>query len=133
MVMGKAMRKTFLAMLLTVSGCTVASAQTYPSRPITVVVPSAAGGPTDALTRILTERMKVTLGQPFIVENQGAAGGSVAVGRVARAAADGYTVCIGQFGNFVLNAAIYPLNYDLIGDFAPVAWLASNPQLIVSN
>src|SRR5436190_13377303 len=110
-----------------------ACAQTYPSRPITLIVPSAAGGPSDTLTRILTERMTSSLGQPIIIENQGTAGGSIAVGRVARAAPDGYTISIGQFGNYVLNGAIYPLSYDLLMDFESVALLASNPQVIVSK
>lgn len=112
---------------------TTANAEPYPSHPITLVVPSAPGGPTDALSRILAESMRQSLGQPIIVENQGAAGGTVAVGRVARAAPDGYTICIGQYGNFVLNGAIYPLSYDLLNDFEPVAVLASNPQIIVSK
>ena len=111
----------------------IVSAQTYPSRPITLIVPSAAGGPSDTLTRILTERMRSSLGQPIIIENQGTAGGSIAVGRVARAAPDGYTISIGQFGNYVLNGAIYPLPYDLLMDFESVALLASNPQVIVSK
>ena len=111
----------------------IVSAQTYPSRPITLIVPSAAGGPSDTLTRILTERMRSSLGQPIIIENQGTAGGSIAVGRVARAAPDGYTISIGQFGNYVLNGAIYPLSYDLLKDFESVALLASNPQVIVSK
>ena len=110
-----------------------ANAQSYPSRPITLMVPSAAGGPTDTLARILAESMRQTLGQPIIVENQGTAGGTVAVGRVARAAPDGYTIAIGQYGNFVLNGAIYALPYDVINDFAPVSVLASNPQIIVSK
>jgi tripartite-type tricarboxylate transporter receptor subunit TctC len=112
---------------------TRAGAEAYPSRPITLIVPSAPGGPTDTLARILAESMRQTLGQPIIIENQGAAGGTIAVGRVARAAPDGYTICIGQYGNFVLNGAIYTLPYDLLNDFAPVAVLASNPQIIVSR
>jgi len=108
-----------------------ASAQAYPSRPVTIIVPAAAGGPTDTLTRILADRMRVFLGQPMIIENNGAAAGSIAVGRVARATADGYTVGIGQYGNYVLNGAIYPLAYDLINDFEPVALVATNPQAIV--
>jgi tripartite-type tricarboxylate transporter receptor subunit TctC len=112
---------------------TAANAQSYPSRPITLIVPSAAGGPTDTLARILAESMRQTLGQPIIVENQGTAGGTVAVGRVARATPDGYTIAIGQYGNFVLNGAIYALPYDVLNDFAPVSVLASNPQIIVSK
>jgi len=112
---------------------TKVDAESYPSRPIMLIVPSAPGGPTDTLARILAESMRQTLGQPIIVENQGAAGGTIAVGRAARAAADGYTICIGQYGNFVLNGAIYALPYDLLNDFQPVAELASNPQVIVSQ
>jgi len=114
-------------------GVAGATPQTYPSRPITIIVPSAAGGPTDTLTRILAERMTVSLGQPIIIEDQGAAGGTIAVGRVAQATPDGYTIGIGQYGNYVLNGAIYQLRYDLLTDFEPVALLASNPQLIVSK
>ena len=121
------------AALATTAVPRIVSAQTYPSRPITLIVPSAAGGPSDTLTRILTERMRSSLGQPIIIENQGTAGGSIAVGRVARAAPDGYTISIGQFGNYVLNGAIYPLPYDLLMDFESVASLASNPQVIVSK
>ena len=130
-------RRRFLSLagaaLATTAVPRVVSAQTYPSRPITLIVPSAAGGPSDTLTRILTERMRSSLGQPIIIENQGTAGGSIAVGRVARAAPDGYTISIGQFGNYVLNGAIYPLPYDLLMDFESVALLASNPQVIVSK
>jgi tripartite-type tricarboxylate transporter receptor subunit TctC len=108
-----------------------AFAQAFPSRPVTVVVGAAAGGPTDTLTRILADRMRVYLNQPVIIENNGAAAGSIAVGRVARAAPDGYTLGIGQYGNYVLNGAIYPLTYDLLNDFEPVALVASNPQAIV--
>ena len=86
----------------------------YPSRPITLVVPSAAGGPTDTLSRILVEHMRQTLGQPISSRIEGSAGGTVAVGRVARAASDGYTISIGQYGNYVLNGAIYSLPYDLL-------------------
>jgi tripartite-type tricarboxylate transporter receptor subunit TctC len=111
----------------------IARAQAYPSRPITMIVPAAAGGPTDTLTRILAERMRVFLGQPIVIENNGAAGGTIAVGRVARATADGYTIGIGQYGHYVLNGAMYPLQYDLLKDFEPIAFVASNPQVIVAK
>jgi tripartite-type tricarboxylate transporter receptor subunit TctC len=129
------MKKLMLFSVLAAWFAAIASAngETYPSRPITVIVPSAAGGPTDTLTRILAESMRQTLGQPIIIENQGAAAGTVAVGRVARATPDGYTISVGQYGNFVLNGAIYSLSYDLLNDFEPVALLASNPQIIVSK
>jgi tripartite-type tricarboxylate transporter receptor subunit TctC len=119
--------------MITSTMITVANAESYPTRAITLIVQSAAGGPTDTLARILAESMRQTLGQPIIVENQGTAGGTVAVGRVARAAPDGYTIAIGQYGNFVLNGAIYALPYDVLNDFAPVSVLASNPQIIVSR
>jgi tripartite-type tricarboxylate transporter receptor subunit TctC len=110
-----------------------ASAQAYPSRPIVVVVPFAAGGPTDALARIVTERMRKTLGQPILVENTVGAAGSIGVGRVARAAPDGYTVGIGHWSTHVVNGAIYDLQYDLLKDFEPVAMITIGPQLIIAK
>jgi tripartite-type tricarboxylate transporter receptor subunit TctC len=110
-----------------------ASAQAYPSRPIVVVVPFAAGGPTDALARIVTERMRKTLGQPILVENTSGAAGSIGVGRVARAAPDGYTVGIGHWSTHVVNGAIYDLQYDLLKDFEPVAMITTGPQLIIAK
>src|SRR3954454_6081171 len=96
-----------VAILLGIAG---AQAQTYPSRPITVVVPFPAGGPTDAIVRILGERMRVSLGQPLVVEYVPGAAGSIGAGRVARAAPDGYTMVIGHLATHVMNAAVYPLN-----------------------
>jgi tripartite-type tricarboxylate transporter receptor subunit TctC len=110
-----------------------ASAQAYPSRPIVVLVPFAAGGPTDALARIVTERMRKTLGQPILVENTSGAAGSIGVGRVARAAPDGYTVGIGHWSTHVVNGAIYDLQYDLLKDFEPVAMITTGPQLIIAK
>src|ERR1700688_2014463 len=98
-----------------------AAAQTYPSRPITMIVPLAIGGSTDVIARIMAEGMRATLGQPVVVENVTGAGGTIGVGRVARAAPDGYTIGIGQWGTNVASGAIYPLQYDLIKDFEPVA------------
>lgn len=86
-----------------------------------MVVPFAAGGPTDTIGRVVAEGMRASLGQPIIIENVTGAAGSIGVGRVARAAADGYTISIGQWGSHVTNGAIYALPYDLINDFAPVA------------
>jgi tripartite-type tricarboxylate transporter receptor subunit TctC len=108
-------------------------AQTYPAKPITIVVPFSAGGPTDALARIIGERMRKPLGQPILVDNTTGAGGSIATGKVVRAAPDGYTVCIGHWGTHVVNGAYYSLPFDLLNDFAPVALIASNPQLIISK
>jgi tripartite-type tricarboxylate transporter receptor subunit TctC len=110
-----------------------ARAQVYPSRPVTILVPFAAGGPTDTLARTLAERMRVSLGHTVIIENATGAGGSLGVGRVARAAPDGYTVGIGNWSSHVVNGAIYALPYDLLKDLDPIAMLPSNPQLIVTK
>jgi len=123
----------FLAAALLAGLVGTAQAQPYPSRPITFVVPFAAGGPTDTLARILTERMRAPLGQTVIIENATGAAGSIGVGRVARAAPDGYTVSIGHWSTHVVNGAIYSLPYDLLADFDPVALLPANPQLIVTR
>src|SRR5205085_6743824 len=88
-----------------------AQAQPYPSRPITIVVPFAAGGPTDTLARVIGERMRQSLRQTIVIENTTGAAGSIGVGRVVRAAPDGYTVGIGHVGTHVVNGAIYPLGY----------------------
>ena len=84
-----------------------AQAQGYPTRAITLVVPFAAGGPTDTVARIVGERMRQSLGQTIVIENTTGAAGSIGVGRVARAPADGYTVSIGHVGTHVVNGAIY--------------------------
>jgi len=110
-----------------------AVAQTWPARPITIIVPFAAGGPTDVLTRVLGERIRAALGQPVLIENVTGAGGSIGVGRVAAAAPDGYTVGTGHFGTHVANGAIYPLKYDLLKDLDPVARLPSNPLIVVTR
>src|SRR5260221_14059246 len=109
------------------------AAQSYPSRPIAMVVPFPPGGATDTLARILVERMWVSLGQPVIIENVSGAGGSIGVGRVARAAPDGYTVSIGHWGTHVLNGASYQLQYDVVQDFEPVSLIADSPQWIVAR
>jgi tripartite-type tricarboxylate transporter receptor subunit TctC len=129
------MRKVALALAigLSVQWSDSALAQAYPSRPVTIIVPFAAGGPTDTLARILHERMRDSLGQSVIVENVAGAAGSIGVGRVARAAPDGYTIGIGQWDTHVLNGAIHPLTYDLLRDFEPISLLPSNPQLIVAK
>src|SRR5215468_3054384 len=111
----------------------VAQAQAYPSRPITVVVGAAAGGPTDTIGRIITERMRNTLGQTIVIENNGAAAGSIAHGRVARAAPDGYTLSLGHWGTHVVNGAVYALPYDTLTDFEPVALISVSPYFIVGR
>ena len=111
----------------------IARAQAYPTRPITIVVPFPAGGSTDVVGRIIAEKMRSSLGQTIIIENVGGAGGSIGVGRVARAAPDGYTLDIGQWDTHVANGAIYPLNYDLQNGFEPIALISSNPLLILAK
>jgi tripartite-type tricarboxylate transporter receptor subunit TctC len=110
-----------------------AVAQPFPSRPITIVVPFAAGGPVDTTTRIVADKMKDSLGQPVIIENVGGAAGGLAAQRVARSAPDGYTLITGIWGTHVANGAIYNLQYDVRSDFEPIALLSSNPLLIVSS
>jgi tripartite-type tricarboxylate transporter receptor subunit TctC len=110
-----------------------ALAQSYPSRPVTMVVPFAAGGPVDVVARVLSEPMRKSLGQPVIVDYTTGAGGSLGVGRVARAAPDGYTVSIGHWGTHVVNGAVYSLQYDLQKDLEPVAMIGANPMLIVGK
>jgi len=110
-----------------------AQAQRYPSRHITIIVPYPPGGPTDTISRLVGEHMRTSLGQPVIVENIGGAGGSVGVGRAARAAPDGYTISAGQWNTHVVNGAIYPLTYDPLNDFSPIGLLGKNPNLIVAR
>jgi tripartite-type tricarboxylate transporter receptor subunit TctC len=107
--------------------------QGYPARPITVVVPFAAGGPTDTIARILSERLSRSVGQPVVVENTAGAGGTIAVSRVVRSAADGYTVFIGHNGPMVLAPAMQSVQFDVLADLEPIAMVASNPQIIISN
>jgi tripartite-type tricarboxylate transporter receptor subunit TctC len=111
----------------------IANAQSYPTRPITVIVPFAAGGPADTVARIVSERMRVALGQPMIIENVAGAAGSVGVSRAVRAPADGYTLIAGTLTTQVLIGALYTLQYDLINDFKPVALLADGPLLLTAR
>ena len=125
--------KTILTVLAVLAFTATAVAETYPSRPITIVVPFSAGGPSDAMARILAERMKTTLGETLLVENVTGAGGSIGVGRAVRSPPDGYTVSFGHLGTHVANGAIYKLGYDLVTDLEPVALLPSNPMIVVSK
>ena len=118
--------------LAAMAGLAGAQAQTFPSRQITLVVPFPPGGSTDTAARIMAEKMRPILGQPVIIENVGGAGGSIAVGRVARAAPDGYTIDIGQWDTHV-GSIIYNLNYDLQKDFEPIGLISVNPQLMVAQ
>jgi tripartite-type tricarboxylate transporter receptor subunit TctC len=111
----------------------VARAQAYPSRPISMIVPFPAGGANDVVARILAERMHLPLGQRIVVENVGGADGSIGVGRTARAPPDGYTICLGIDGSFVLNGAFYSLPYDLLNDFAPISLVATGPIVLVAR
>src|SRR5262245_52431951 len=129
------MRKRFVALALAALAgfyCAQAQAQTYPSRQITLIVPFPPGGSTDVAARILADRMKAPLGQSVIIENVGGAGGSIAVGRLARAKPDGYTIDIGQWDTHV-GSIIYKLNYDLQKDFDPIGLISINPQLMLAK
>jgi tripartite-type tricarboxylate transporter receptor subunit TctC len=127
------MGRFLVALVLAIfAGIAGSQAQTYPSRPITLVVPFPPGGSTDAAARIMAERMRVPLGQPVVIENIGGAGGSIAVGRVARAAPDGYTFDIGQWDTHV-GSIIFKLDYDLEKDFEPIGLISTNPQLMVAK
>jgi len=125
-----ALAATLLAAMQCIGG---ASAQNYPTRPVTLIVPFPAGGPVDVIGRLLAERMRQPLGQAVVVENVSGASGSIAVGRVARAAADGHTIILGNWGTFVANGAFMPLQYDLLNDFAPIAQITTQPYMIVAR
>lgn len=129
----KYLRSAILMTALVVASIGSSQAQVFPTRPLTIVVPFAAGGPSDAMSRILAERMKMPLGQPILIENVTGAGGSIGVGRAVRAAPDGYTISFGHLGTHVANAAIYPLQYDMLTDLEPVILLPSNPMIAVSR
>src|SRR6266566_4288076 len=121
------------AMGIAVGLAASAQAQSFPARPVSVIVTYPPGGPVDTVTRIVAEHMRSTLGQPFVIENVGGAGGSLGVGRLARAAANGYTIGVGDIGAFVLNGAVYALPYDLMADFEPIALLATSPLLVLAR
>ena len=111
-----------------------AFAQAYPSKPITLIVPYAAGGPTDSIARVLAERMRSSLGQTIVIENTTGAGGTIAVGRLARSTPDGYTIGIGQNGSHVVTGATYSkLPYDLLNDFEPLTLLTDAPFFLAGK
>jgi tripartite-type tricarboxylate transporter receptor subunit TctC len=135
---GQHSRRRFLA--LTAGAATLptlarrSSAQTaYPTRPITMIVPQAAGGPTDGIGRLAAERMRRSLGQPVLIENIVGANGSIAIGRAAHARPDGYTIALGLLPTHVLNGAYYSLQYDVVNDFAPIAPLVSSPLVLCAG
>ena len=127
------MRRAVLAALIALLPFAGARADNFPSHPITIIVPFAAGGPSDAMARILAERMKVTLGEALLIENVTGAGGSIGVARAVRSPPDGYTISFGHLGTHVANGAIYKLGYDLVSDLEPVIVLPSNPMIVVSK
>src|SRR4051795_1135096 len=127
------MKAAWAALIAILAVAGAARADDYPSRPITIIVPFAAGGPSDAMARVLAERMRTSLGQPLVIENVTGAGGSIGVGRAVRSPPDGYTISFGHLGTHVANGAIYKLNYDLVADLEPVVLLPSNTMIVVSK
>jgi tripartite-type tricarboxylate transporter receptor subunit TctC len=128
-----AVLRVLLATLWLASGIGAATAQGYPNRPVRIVVGFTAGGPTDAIARIVAQRLSDSLGQQFVVENQGGAGGNTAAGQVARATPDGYTIMAISTG-FVVNPSLYAkVPYDPIKDFAPISLVAASPNIVVVN
>ena len=129
------MRKFILGAAIAIAAMTArnAVAEVYPSRPITMIVPFGAGGPTDVIARILAQRMGEALGQTVVVENITGAAGTIATGKAVHAPPDGYTLSIGHYGTHAVNSLVYSLPYDLVRDFAPVALVATSPYLIVSS
>ena len=126
------MRKLVAVLALAVLAVN-AQAQTYPSRPITMVVALPAGGAVDALARIMAEHMRATLGQPIVVENMGGAGGTLSIARVVRAEPDGYTIGMGTLGQYVVSGAVYTLPFDMLADLRPVALLPSVPYWLIGR
>ncbi|WP_068030883.1 tripartite tricarboxylate transporter substrate binding protein BugD [Rhodoplanes sp. Z2-YC6860] len=121
-----------IATLLTVLTAPL-QAETYPSKPVTVIVPFAAGGPSDVLARALADKMRTALKETVLIENVTGAAGTIGVTRAVRSPADGYTLSFGHLGTHVVNGAIYPLPFDLVNDLDPVALLGANPMLVVSK
>jgi tripartite-type tricarboxylate transporter receptor subunit TctC len=131
-IMMQPMKRLLLA-LAGLAFAALAAAQSFPSHTVTLVSPFPPGGSTDAIARIMAQRMSTSLGQTVIVENVGGAGGSIGARRVASARPDGYTFAIGQWDNFVANGVVYNLDYDVQKDFAPIGLLSINPQLILAR
>jgi tripartite-type tricarboxylate transporter receptor subunit TctC len=128
------MKRTLIAAGVLAATIAAAAAQPFPARPITMVVPFGAGGPTDALARIIAERMRGALGEPLLVENVTGASGTIGIARVARATPDGYTIVLGNWPSFVVASATYNnLSYDVVKDFEPIALLPNNPYIIVTK
>jgi tripartite-type tricarboxylate transporter receptor subunit TctC len=127
------MRTLLIAAFMMLAGTGGASAQSFPTRPVTAIVPASAGGPTDTIGRIVMARAQQILGQTIIIENVGGASGTIGTGRVVRAEPDGYTLGIGGPNHYVVNASVYSLNYDTLKDFEPISMLSNGPMLIMSR
>ena len=127
------MRRLLIAVAFLASCGSIAMAQVYPSRPVTMVVPFHAGGSTDTIGRVMADGMRGPLGRSVIIENVGGASGNLGVGRVARAQPDGYTLILGSWPTHVLNAAIFTLPYDPLNDFEPVSLVAAQPLFIIAR
>jgi tripartite-type tricarboxylate transporter receptor subunit TctC len=122
-----------VAVLVVLGSMSSGRAQDYPEKPIRMIVPASAGGPTDTIARTVAQHMSVTLAQNVIIENIGGASGTLGTTRVARATPDGYTIGIGGWNHYVVNGAVYSLPYDLLKDFEPISLVASGPLLIISR
>jgi tripartite-type tricarboxylate transporter receptor subunit TctC len=121
------------ALAAILSGASTAGAQTYPSRPVTLIAPFPAGGPLDVIARIIAEPIREALGQPLVIENLSGAGGNLGTNKVARAEPDGYTIGMGQWSTHVVNPVTYSVSYDIVKDFEPIALIANTPQLIIAR
>jgi tripartite-type tricarboxylate transporter receptor subunit TctC len=127
------MHRLFVVVVALMSGVVAAAAQTYPSRPVTVIVPFPAGGPTDTLARIFAEAAKGPLGQTIVIENVAGAGASIGIGRAVQAAPDGYTLSVGNWTSHVGAGAIYPVNWHILTDLAPVMKFPVSTLMIVGK
>ena len=127
------MMRVLFAVLAALAGIATAAAQAYPSRPVTILVPFAAGGITDIVARVVGERMKTSLGQTVVIENVGGAGGTIAVSRLHRSPPDGYTLVVGQWTSHVGAGAMFPVTFDYLNDFEPISILSIGPLWIIAN
>jgi tripartite-type tricarboxylate transporter receptor subunit TctC len=125
--------QTVLTLLLALAAPAAVQGQAFPSRPVSIVVPFAPGGPTDVIARLLAQHMAGTLGQSVVVENLAGANGNIGVAKVARAAPDGYTLSIGHWSTHVVNGAVYKLSHDVLKDFEPIAAISTNAYLIIAK
>lgn len=124
-------RATVMVALFTAAAILPAQVQDYPNRPITLIVPYAAGGGNDLMARSAAERMSKTLGQQIVIENRGGAGGSIATRQIARAAPDGYTLGLGGTGTLAINPTLYRnVGYDPRRDFAPIGLIATSALVV---